>query len=233
LICFPYAGAPATAFRAWADALSSEVEVCAVQLPGRPGRSGEQPLTRFAQALQGCVRALARSTDLPYGVFGHSLGALLGFEFVRHMRSSGRQGPLHLFVSGQDAPPVLKPPPCLSLLPEPELLEELRRLGGTPEAVLQEPELLRLLLPVVRADCAAYESYAYWDGEAFDCPVTAFGGLADHRTTREGLSAWRRHTNRTFTLRMFPGAHFFLHDAQRDLLRAISDELVPPSVSSG
>jgi medium-chain acyl-[acyl-carrier-protein] hydrolase len=225
LFCFPYAGGGPTAFRTWAGALPSGVEVCAVQLPGRERRMAELPYTEFDEALRATAYALEAYTDLPYIVFGHSLGALLGFEWARHMRDSGKRCAMHLFLSGQDAPPVSNPLLRLHQLPEPEFIHELKRMGGIPELVLAEPDLMRLLLPRVRADLAVYETYVYEEGEALDCPITVFGALDDHRTSRDGLIAWRRRTTQTSTLRMFPGTHFFLQTAQMEILQDIAHNL--------
>jgi medium-chain acyl-[acyl-carrier-protein] hydrolase len=104
-------------------------------------------------------------------------------------------------------------------------VEELRRFNGTPEAVLQNAELMQLFLPILRADFALHETYVYAAGEPLDCPISAFGGLEDGEVSRDDLAAWRDQTRGAFTLRMFPGDHFFLRSARPHLLQAMSQNL--------
>jgi medium-chain acyl-[acyl-carrier-protein] hydrolase len=101
----------------------------------------------------------------------------------------------------------------------------LRRGNGTPEEVLQNPELMDLLLPVLRADWALCKSYVYTPEPPFSFPITAFGGLDDHGVPRRYLEGWCEHTTGPFVLRMLPGNHFFLNTSRLPLLEAISKEL--------
>jgi medium-chain acyl-[acyl-carrier-protein] hydrolase len=162
---------------------------------------------------------------MPYAFFGHSLGALISFELARSLVRGNRAGPGHLFVAGHSAPQVQSREPPLHQLPEPDLIRELERLKGTPREVLQHSELMALLLPVLRADLSINETYVYTPGALLDCPISAFGGLQDSLASRDDLAAWRDQTRGVFTLRMFPGDHFFLHSDRSLLLRAIAQDL--------
>jgi medium-chain acyl-[acyl-carrier-protein] hydrolase len=110
-------------------------------------------------------------------------------------------------------------------LPDRELFEELRLLNGTPAEVLEDPELMGLMLPLLRADFSVSETYAYTEEPPLDCPLSVYGGLADEHVTREDLEGWRRQTTSTFTLRMLEGDHFFINTARPVLLRVLSHEL--------
>jgi medium-chain acyl-[acyl-carrier-protein] hydrolase len=151
------------------------------------------------------------------------MGALVCFELAHALRQ--HQHPVHLFLSGRRAPQVPAPHPPIHALPDSQFVEKLRRLNGTPEAVLREPELMEVLLPVLRADFAICETYAFAPHPPLDCPVSAFGGLEDHEAGYDDLAAWRDHTRGAFTLLMLPGDHFFLHSSRTLLLQAISDEI--------
>ena len=107
-------------------------------------------------------------------------------------------------------------------LPKAEFLDTLRRYNGTPEAVLQSAELMELLLPTLRADFALIETYRYPAQLPLNCPITAFGGLQDWKTSVDDLEAWHKHTDAAFSLRMFPGNHFFIHSAQTSLLQVLN-----------
>ena len=224
LFCFPYAGGGDSIFRSWQKGLPETIEACPVQLPGRGSRITEPPFTELAPLVRAAGRALAPHLDKPFAFFGHSMGALVGFELARHLRREYNSRPVHLFVSGRCSPQTLKEPFSPDL-PDSEFLEALRRYNGTPEEVLENPELMELLLPVVRADYAVCKSYDYTPEPPFSFPITAFGGLEDRGVGRDCIGGWREHTTGPFVLRMVPGDHFFLNPSRSLLLEAISKEL--------
>jgi medium-chain acyl-[acyl-carrier-protein] hydrolase len=163
--------------------------------------------------------------DRPFAFFGHSMGALVSFELARLLRREHATLPHALFVSGRRPPQLPMEPPTYDL-PEDEFVEELRRMGGTPEEVLRHPELLNLLLPTLRSDFELSQTYSYTEAPPFTFPITAFGGLNDQFVPREDLDQWREQTSGSFQLRMFPGDHFFLHSSQALLLQMLSRDLV-------
>lgn len=225
LFCFPYAGGEALIFRNWAESLPSSVDVYAVQLPGRGGRMTEPLFTSLPPLIGVTVQALLPHLDKPFAFFGHSMGALISFELARLLsREKGRQ-PAHLFVSGRRAPQLADKERITYNLPKQEFIEELRRLKGTPDEVIEQPELMEVMLPIVRADFKLCQTYVYSPGPPLSCPITAFGGLEDKEVTREHLEAWREQSSATFSLRMLPGDHFFLRESESMLLTILSREL--------
>jgi medium-chain acyl-[acyl-carrier-protein] hydrolase len=201
------------------------VEVIPVQLPGREGRLREPPLTRVAPIVEAVARDMQPYLDRPFAFFGHSMGAVLAFELARHLRRGQGREPARLFVSGRRAPQLAEDESCSFGLPEPEFIEELRRLNGTPPEVLEHAELMQLMIPVLRSDFEVCQTYRHVPDAPLRCPVAAFGGLRDASVTREALEGWRQHTAAGFTLRMLPGDHFFLNSNRPRLLEALSDEL--------
>ncbi len=175
--------------------------------------------------MQALTDVLHPYSDMPFAFFGHSMGALLSFELARELRRQHGIVPVHLFATGKQAPQVPDRDPPIHQLPDPAFLDELRLLNGTPEEVLQHPELMELMLPVLRADMAVSETYVYKREDRLDCSISALGGLQDRQVNYDGLVAWREQTNRSFTLRMFPGNHFFLKHSQSLVLEAISQSL--------
>jgi medium-chain acyl-[acyl-carrier-protein] hydrolase len=224
LFCFPYAGGSATVFRTWNRDLPSFVEVCPIQLPGRGSRLRETPFTQISPLVQTLGNALFPYLDKPYVFFGHSLGALIGFELARYFRRNISSSPIHLFVSGRQAPHIPDPSPRHAL-PEQEFLQEIKCLNGTPKEVLENTEMMQLLIPLLRADLVLDEAYVYTSEPRLECPITVFGGLEDPETNSEQLEAWREHTNTAFSIEMFPGNHFFINTAQPLLLQAIAQVL--------
>jgi medium-chain acyl-[acyl-carrier-protein] hydrolase len=225
LFCFPFAGGSALTFRRWQSGLQPHVEVCPVQLPGRGGRLREPASTSLLATARAVAENLRPYTDKPFAFFGHSMGAMIAFELARQLRRDGGPQPLHLFVSGGRAPQLPRTDPITYNLPEPQLVAELRRLNGTPPEVLEHPELMALMLPLLRADFEAVETYLYTPEPPLACPLTAFGGLEDREVAQEQIEAWRAQTTGPFSVRMLPGDHFFLINAEPLMLRVIAQEL--------
>lgn len=225
LICFPYAGAGASVFRSWADSeFLPDIEVCAVQLPGRESRIIESPVGDVHQLIPLLRESLEPYLDRPFAFFGHSIGALVCFELARELRRSGGNEPRHLFVSGCPAPQV----PCsdrICDLSESEFLARLYRLNGTPSEVLSHPELMQVMLPVLRADFALRDQYHHRAESPLNCPITAFGGMSDVHVDALMLRGWRQHTRDRFQLWLFQGDHFFLRSAQGPVLEVLSSVL--------
>jgi medium-chain acyl-[acyl-carrier-protein] hydrolase len=183
----------------------------------------ERPFTRLSPLVEALAQALAPLLDRPFAFFGHSLGALVSFELARQIRRQYGVHPVRLFVSAGRAPQIPHRVPPIHTLPDKEFLVELRRLNGTPSELLDHEELMDIMLPLLRADFALYETYVYLTEPPLSCPISAFGGLQDHRVSKSDLEAWRAQTSGSFSLRMFPGDHFFLK--QPLLLQALSREL--------
>jgi medium-chain acyl-[acyl-carrier-protein] hydrolase len=225
LFCLPYAGTGAAIFRSWPDGLPADVEVCPVQYPGRGTRPLETPFTAISPLVRALAEGVLPLLDKPFAFFGHSLGALIGFELARALRRQSGAQPVHLFVSADRAPRGPRRDPPIHALPDTDFLDELARLNGTPGKLLDDAELMQIMLPVLRADFAVYESYVYSAEPPLACPISVLGGLQDHRVRRNDLETWREETERSFSLRMFPGGHFFLNTAQPLLLQALSQDL--------
>lgn len=227
LFCFPYSGGGAIAFRGWAEAMPS-VEVCAIQAPGRESRLREPALTRMDLLVAGALEAIRPlAGERPYAFFGHSLGAFVAFEAARALRREGSPMPRHLFASGCPAPHEHVVGRRIHTLSDAELLAALRRYRGTPEEVLRNDDLMSLLLPVLRADFAVYETYRPAGEPALDVPITAFGGLDDDHATPAQIDGWRDHTAQRFERRMFAGHHFFLHEERTRILGDVLAALGP------
>lgn len=223
LLCLPHAGGGALAYRAWANGGIPGVAVTGVELPGRGSRLFEAPFRRaepLVQALAEVVQPL--TAEGPYALFGHSMGALLAFELAHELRQRGAPAPRRLFVSGRRAPHLSPPRRGLHLLPDDELLAEVRRLDGTPQAVFAEPELVQLLLPAMRADFELCDAYACAARPPLTCPITALGGLDDPAVDPDTLDAWRQHTLAGFARQVLPGGHFYLLEAGPAVARIIA-----------
>jgi medium-chain acyl-[acyl-carrier-protein] hydrolase len=226
LFCCPYAGGGAAAFARWAELLPSEVELCRVQLPGRETRWREAPFTSLPLLVNTLAEEIHAYLDRPFAFFGHSLGALISFELARQLRRQFDLLPLQLFVSGRWAPHLPNPDPPIYQQPEADFIAALReRYNNIPDAVVNDPELKEIFLPLLRADVTMLDTYVYAPERPLDCPITAYGGSIDRRVTSTALEAWREHTTQAFHVRLFPGGHFYLQAERVQLLHAMSQEL--------
>jgi medium-chain acyl-[acyl-carrier-protein] hydrolase len=175
--------------------------------------------------IEALAGALQPFLDRPAAIFGHGLGALIGFEFARFLRKNSNTQLKHLLVAGRRAPQIPGESPPRYNLPEPEFIDALKELDDIPAEVLEHPELMQLMLPMLRADFMLAETYAYQAEPPLDTPISVYGGLKDTRLSREQLESWREQTTAAFKLQTFPGGHFFVQSAQSDLLEAIAREL--------
>ncbi len=225
LICFPYAGGGASIFRSWGqDSRLSNMEVCAVQLPGREARIADPPIDDVRRLVPLLREELEPYLDRPFAFFGHSIGALVSFELTRELQRTCGIAPCHLFVSGCPAP-HLPHSERISDLADDQFLECMRRFNGTPPDILNHPELMHMLLPTIRADFALRDRYTYRDEPPVNCPITAFGGMADPHVDGVMLRAWRQHTRERFQLWLFQGDHFFIRGSQEIVLETLSSVL--------
>ena len=227
LYCFPHAGGGVPVFRDWPDGLP-EVEVWIAHLPGRGSRLREAPLTRMLPLVQALARNFPQddskhwpASDHSFAFFGHSLGARLAFELTRTLRRQSRPLPAHLFLSACPAPQLLPVTPAIHTLPKSAFLTELQRRNGIPQEVAAHPELMDLLLPMLRADFAVYETAVYRSESPLACPITAFGGNDDPLVSSAALEAWSVQTSGAFQASFFDGDHFYLRTAEGQLLQQI------------
>lgn len=208
VIALPYAGGRCTIFRTWPQLLDDDIEVVAVQYPGRGARASERPLVDARDAARQLALALEPLLDVPYAIFGHCFGALVGFELARYLSAAG-QPPLRLVASARQAPDLPWQYPILSDLPSDELVAAIAALGGTPPDLLDAPAVLQRALPAFRADLRTEERYSFAPGDPLSCPISVYGGLED-RVSADALAGWGRQSTATTGITWFAGGHFFL-----------------------
>jgi medium-chain acyl-[acyl-carrier-protein] hydrolase len=224
LFCFPFAGGSAATYREWGSALGDDVDVLPIELPGRGTRLAETPLTRWDEMIAALVPVLRPAVDRPFALFGHSLGARIAREVVLALRASAGVEPYVLYVSASRAPHVTSRSRPISQAPRTVFVDELRRMGGTPDAVLASDELIDLFLPALRADFALMET-ASMTVEPLACPIVAFCGVRDTIAPPEDVAAWRAHTRSAFHLERLDAGHYYLGDRRADVLAVLRDRV--------
>jgi medium-chain acyl-[acyl-carrier-protein] hydrolase len=221
LFCFPYGGGGASVFFQWAQLLPGEIELCAIQLPGRETRFAEKPLEDIDSVVEAVCAQVSTHVDKPFALLGHSMGGLIAFEVARQMRRKGGVAPVRMFVSGCRAPQVPLRHPAIHVLDDAALLDRVAELGGMPGDVFNAPELLELILPALRADLTIFETYTYRPEAPLDCAITAFSGLSDRIVALDEAAAWTLQTRADFVHRKFAGDHFFLHTSRHLVVEAV------------
>lgn len=224
LFCFPHAGAGVLAYRDWMGALPG-MDVIPVLPPGRESRSGEPAFERIEDLIEALTPAIRALLDTPFAFFGHSMGAGVAFELTRSLRRAGAPQPKILIASSARAPQCRvdqseKPEPS-----DTELIDELHGRGALPRALLDNPDALKLTLPLLRADSRMYRNYLYQPEPPLAIPIAAYGGDADRSVTTEDLDRWHEQTTASFTRREFEGGHFYLQAIRNTILEALRRDI--------
>lgn len=222
LVAFPFAGGSASAFRTWPEALGPEIELVCAHLPGRERRMSEFALASIDAMVAQVAEAITLEVEPPYALFGHSMGGIIAYELAREVARRGETPPIGVIVSAVNAPHVRDRRPPIHDLPEEEFVQALRDLGGTPEAVFANRELVDLLLPALRADFEAVESYTWSPGPPIRCPLVAYIAPDDDDIIdRADVEAWCEYSEFPLEPVMFPGGHFFLLNHTRQLVEQV------------
>ncbi len=231
LICFPYAGGGASIYRTWPNHLSDKIDVWAIRLPGRENRLREAPFNDIPLLIEALLEILRSHLTMPFVFFGHSMGAMLSFELTHKLRQEQLPQPSHLFVSGQRAPQIPNPLPKIHHLPQADFIENVLDYNGIPAMVLQEPELMELMLPILRADFTKVETYQYRPMPPLACPISVFGGESDANVALKNLEMWGHHTSSRFTIHTYPGDHFFIRHVEAEMVKSIEQDLLGSQIN--
>jgi medium-chain acyl-[acyl-carrier-protein] hydrolase len=227
LFCFPFAGSSASVFRSWVDELPEEVEVLAIQLPGRENRLREPCMRDMDEIVEKLELEINSCLDRPFVFFGHSLGSLIAYELLRRLEASRRHRADLFFASGGPAPHT-----CLSRaeplrLTQDQILRDLRRISEAHASLLNDREVLELMLPMLQADFEIYANYRYRETALLQSPIVAIRGATDDYITHQSQLEWKRHTDRQFSFHTIPGSHLFMVDSPGALMALVNAYLAP------
>ncbi|UNO43376.1 thioesterase domain-containing protein [Streptomyces sp. MST-110588] len=225
LLCLAGSGAGPGEFRAWKDALADRAQVAAVALPGREYRAREPCIEHLPELVTQLADAARPLLAAPFALFGYSTGALVMYELARSLPREHRGNLLHLFVGGQPAPRWPQTDSGHSDQSDEQLIGYLRRMGGTPEDVLNSPPFMRLFLRCLRADLHFAEQYDYPGPADLPCPLTVFAARHDAVVPPGTLAAWQQETRRTCRRVPLPGAHFALRTDRDLIIKEIAHDL--------
>ncbi|MFJ3928519.1 thioesterase II family protein [Streptomyces sp. NPDC090022] len=224
LLCLPHAGGSASFFHTWGHAFGDDVEVLTVRYPGRQERIAEEPWTSLEELAAALTEELEPYLDAPLALFGHSMGATLAYEIALALPRRHGVRPHLLMVSCRKAPHLLTPRTA-ALGDDDAIVEEVKRLGGTDSALLDDPDLRELVLPAIRADFTAVARYAARPGLPLPCPVVGYVGDSDPDIPAADVAAWSGISPYGFELKTLPGGHFYLMDREAELVGDIRARL--------
>jgi surfactin synthase thioesterase subunit len=228
LICFPHAGGAASFYFPVSTALNGRFDVWAVQYPGRQDRRAEPPIGSIAALADHVFAALRPGlADGPVAFFGHSMGAIVAYEVARRAERQAGVSPAALIVSGRRAP-AKRRAESVHQRDDDGLIAEVRRLSGTKAGLLADEEVVRMILPAIRGDYRAIETYVHQPGPPLGCPITAFVGDEDPQVTLDEARAWAEYTTAGFGLRVFRGGHFYLTARPQETIAQLMDVLSRP-----
>jgi surfactin synthase thioesterase subunit len=223
LVCFPHAGGSAPFYHPVSAALSPEVDVVCLQYPGRQDRRSEPGIEDIDTLADQIFEALGPWTDTPLTFFGHSMGAVLAFEVARRFEAIGPE-PIRLFASGRRAPSRYRDE-NVHRQSDDGIVAEMRAMSGTDARIMADEEMLRMVLPALRSDYKAVETYRCEAGASVYCPVTVLVGDSDTKTTLEEARAWEEHTTGEFDMKVFPGGHFYLNQRATEVIAVLKEHL--------
>lgn len=224
LVCLPHAGGSASFYYPVSRNLAPAVDVVAIQYPGRQDRLRDPGIADIEKLAEHIAAELAALTPKPTVLFGHSMGATIGFELAWRLEQDGGQPPLELIASGRRAPSSVREE-STHRRGDDAIIAEMATLNGTDGAVLADEEILRMSLPALRNDYRAIETYRAQPGRRVSCPITVLTGDNDPKTTIAEAEAWRGHTDGECRIQVYPGGHFFLTEHQAAVQAEISRAL--------
>lgn len=220
LVCFHHAGGNPQVFQPWVDWLGSKIEIISIELPGHGMRYREDLVPNAEEIAVQLIPHILNFFDEPICFLGHSMGAFLAFETVRQLIELDAK-PNHLYVIGAYPPHIKRKQ--ISHQSDEFFLQNVYQLGGIPEDVFQDPDLKAYLLPILRNDFRLTELYD--KGAELACSLTVYAGDNDILSLKD-LKRWKEVKPETFTLEIFQGNHFFLHEEHTYFQRTLKKSLL-------
>lgn len=225
LFCLPFAGGSSISYRAMYNHLDKSIQPLFLEIPGHGSRAREPLLAEMTDIVDTCFASFCREKrDEPYAIYGHSMGAVIGYLLTRRILEHRFSPPEHLFFSGRQGPAVPDTTIGRHLLPKDQFFAMLKEFNGSPKEVLQNTELMEYFEPILRADFQACESFCYRELPPLPVPITImYGEQEPYR--HEAYAGWQRETSHDLQIHSFPGGHFFIFEHFARIAEIISHNL--------
>lgn len=231
LFALPYAGGGASVYRDWGndDSWPADWRFCALQLAGRENRINDVPQQRMADLVEELAQQMEPYSHQPWALLGCSLGCKIAFELARHFIRLNRP-PKLLFLMACPAPDI----PLAQRVSEcndTDFAAEVRRLGGTPDSILRDREMMQTVGKALRADCALAEHYQVASSVKVAVPAVLVLSENDALVPVNSMLRWQQHLTRHTAIKRVEGDHFFLRQQRPILQRWLVDALRQPSAA--
>lgn len=225
VFCFPSAGSSAGLYRAWCDAAKNtgDIDFIPVEIPGRGNHITSPAAASIDELVEDFLSVFPKVVRPPYMIYGHSFGAAVAFQVAYTLQERGFPLPEKLIVAGRHAPHMKDPNPMSSVSTDEEMTEELKKMGGTPEVILNHPEMLQFTLSRLRGDLRTHESLRY-TGQKLQIPIEAHCATQDD-ANKEAVEYWKDVTTDEFQIKEFEGHHFFIQSLGDTYLNALIDTI--------
>jgi len=223
--CFPFAGGSKYSYNSFTKFLPPYLDLVTLEFPGRGQRIGESLRTTMGELVNDAFDQIIKcDLTLPYVIYGHSMGTVVGYLVTKKIIENNLSAPLALFVTGAAAPSARINEPLRYCMPKDEFIANLKKLGGSPEEILNDPEIMDFYEPILRADFQAIEQYQYSETQPFNIPIYVLTGK-DEEVTFDQASTWKQETASDFDFIQFPGKHFFILDHEKQVVEFIDDKI--------
>ena len=223
MFCLPFAGGNKYFFREYQKFAPDFIEVIPVELPGRGLRADEPLFTNIYDLAEDVFFSIKNKLDKPYILYGHSMGGLLAYLTAKMIVKDFLATPIHIFITGCTAPST-RDKSYLHLLSKDDFIKKLKELGGCPEEILNNEDIINFFEPVIRADFQAVESFEYQQTAPFDIPMTLMFGL-DERVTPSEMRDWQKETTNSIDIIQMPGNHFFINQFGFQVIKIIARKI--------
>ncbi|WP_017496487.1 thioesterase II family protein [Flavobacterium sp. WG21] len=224
LFCFPFAGGSKYSFNLYLEYASENIQLIPFDYPGRGARINEILLSNIDEIVEDVFKSIKGQLNEQYAFYGHSMGSLVAYLLIKKLIKHNLPLPFYLFVSGAGGPSVLQPKER-STLPTDEFINELRTIGGSPESVLENSELIKFFEPILRTDFKSIETYSYEATTKFNIPISVIIGDQEGISIEEA-KAWGRETSLEVDIEVLPGHHFFIYEHHEKLMSLINETLL-------
>lgn len=226
LFCLPFAGGSKYSFRPLVEKAPAFINAETLEYPGRGSRIKEPIISDIHSLVDDLYSQINKKVNnLSYAIYGHSMGGLLAFLLTRKLLEKGNKPPVHIFISGTSGPSdITRTQEKRSLLGKEEFIEEVKDLGGMPDEILKNDELLHFFEPILRADFKISEDYEYKSQAPLNIPFTVITG-SEEDMTKEEIYLWQKETKQIVDFKEFPGNHFFIYDYINEIMDIIANKL--------
>lgn len=226
LLTFPFAGGNKYSYQPWEAHADPRIEMMHFEGPGRGDRFRETRLEDMEDVVEDYWRQINGFLDRPFALYGHSMGGMVSFLLTKRIVAEGYRAPEHVFISGRVPPTWQDEGDQLWQRDKAGFWEGIKAYGGSPEALLQHPDLMDLYEPMIRSDLKALYSYNHNDTSKIEPPVTVLLGSRE-KVTMQSAKDWQLECTKPIQVKQFEGNHFWILNHVPAIMKVIKEAVFP------